>query len=143
MEPSLDIRTAYANALLGNITLNGDVVPISDGFAPPENKYPYVIVSSQVEVQRGVKKCKQYEATILLDIVTGSTDPMGRADSEKIANQIENIVIPANFQDLPTAQWEIGLSRREQSFDRFERNDIFYVYRKLIRYSHLISEKGV
>lgn len=144
MELSLSLRTAFYGALNGNITSNGENVPIYDVFAIPEQpKYPYILLSSQTAEQRGVKRCKQYNASILIDIVTGSTDPIGRQQSEEIAGQIEDIVIPPDFTDLiAPGGYVIGDTVREQDFEDTNKNDIYYIYRKLIRYSMLISKSN-
>lgn len=142
-EVSLAVRRMFFQNLNGNIIDdNGDVVPISDGFAPPENKYPYVILSSQVDVPKNTKVCKTYNTTILIDVVTADMDMIGRAKSEDISIQIENIILPDSFVDnFSGTEWEISSIEKEQTFDRMERNNLFYVYRKLTRYSFLASQK--
>jgi|SRR5690554_2717405 len=144
MEVSLALRRAYFKKLNGNITLDGDTIPVFDAYALPEDvTYPYMLLSSQVNVQRGVKcNTKMYNSTILVDIVTGDIDPIGREQSEVIANKIETLVYPDNDTDLDLTDdgWEIGHTQREQDFDSSQRSDVYYIFRKLIRYEHLISK---
>ena len=144
MELSLSLRTAFYDALNGNITSNGQPVPIYDVFAIPEQpKYPYILLSSQTATQRNVQRCKVYDASLLVDIVTGSTDPIGREQSEEIAGQIEDIVIPSDFTDLiAPGGYVIGDTWREQDFEDTNKNDIYYIYRKLIRYNFIISKSN-
>lgn len=144
MELSLSLRTAFYTALNGNITSNGQPVPIYDVFAVPEQpQYPYILLSSQTAIQRNVQRCKVYDASLLIDIVTGSTDPIGRQQSEEIAGQIEDIVIPTDFTDLAApGGYVIGDTWREQDFEDTNKNDIYYIYRKLIRYNFIISKSN-
>ena len=141
MELSLSLRTAYFTALSGNITYNSKVVPVYDVFAVPEQaQYPYILLSTQVANQRLVQRCKIYDASILIDIVTGNSDPIGREPSEVIAAQVENIVIPSDYSDLTLQGYSIGDTYREQDFEETSVNDTNYIYRKLIRYNHLITK---
>lgn len=143
MELSKAIRTAYFTALDGNITHNAAVVPVYDAFAIPDGvTYPYILLSSQTSVQGNLKRCKRYNASILIDIVTGSTDPIGRSDAEDIAEQIEDIVNPDSFSDLDLNSngYDIGNTSRGGDNDISDKNNIYYIYRKLITYDHIITK---
>lgn len=138
MELSLAVRVGYFEALDGVIS-----APVFDAFALPENTtYPYVLLSSQTSVQRNVDICKVYDATVLVDIVTGSQDPIGRAQAETIAGEVEVIINPDNAADINIEinGYRIANTNREQDFDTSARNGIFYIYRKLLRYRHLIHK---
>lgn len=144
MEVSLALRSAYFQALSGNVKIKNTPIPVFDAYAIPEQpQYPYILLSSQTERQKGLKRCKAYEVTLLVDIVTGSTDPIGRQLSEEIAWEIEQIVYPdANSDlDLSSNGYEIGHTIREQSFDQVSKNNVYYIFRKLIRYRHSVSPK--
>lgn len=141
MELSKAIRTAYFTALDGNITHNAQVVPVYDAFAIPDGvTYPYILLSSQTSNQLSIKKCKRYNASILIDIVTGSTDPIGRSDSEDIAEQVDDIINPDTFQDLDLSAYgyQLGNTTRESDNDLSDKNNIYYIFRKLLTYNHLI-----
>lgn len=140
MELSKAIRTAYYTALNGNVTYNGNDVPLFDAYAVPDGvSYPYILLSSQTSNQLRIKRCKRYNASILIDIVTGSTDPIGRSDAEDIAEQIDNIVSPTSFEDLDLSAYgyQLGNTTREGDNDISDKNNIYYVYRKLLTYSFL------
>lgn len=141
MELSKAIRTAYFAALDDNITHNAQVVPVYDAFAIPEGvTYPYILLSSQTSNQLSIKRCKRYNSTILIDIVTRSTYPIGRSDSEDIAEQIDNIINPDTFQDLDLSAYgyQLGNTTREGDNDLSDKNNIYYIFRKLLTYNHLI-----
>lgn len=140
MELSKAIRTAYYIALNGNVTFESVVVPVFDAYALPDGvPYPYILLSSQTSNQLQIKRCKRYNASILIDIVTGSTDPIGRSDAEDIAEQVENIVNPDTFldPDLSAYGYQLGNTTREGDNDLSDKNNIYYVYRKLLTYSFL------
>lgn len=140
MELSKAIRTKYFELLDGNVTFNSNPVPVFDAYAIPDNvTYPYILLSSQTSNQLLIKRCKRYNASILIDIVTGSTDPIGRSDSEDIAEQIDNIVNPDLFIDpeLTTYGYQLGNTFLESTNDLTDKNNIYYIYRKLLTYSFL------
>lgn len=138
MELSLAIRKGLFSALSGVIS-----APVFDAYALPENTpYPYVLLSSQTSVQRYVDGCKVYDATGLIDIVTGSMDPIGRERSELIAGEIEAIVNPDDGYDIyiEADGYRISYTNREQDFDTTARNGGFYIFRKLLRYRYLVHK---
>jgi len=143
MELSKAIRTAYFTALNGSVTFNSNVVPVFDAYAVPDGvSYPYILLSSQTSIQGNLKRCKRYDASILIDIVTGSTDPIGRSDAEDISEQIEDIVNPDSFADLNLNAngYDIGNTSRAGDNDLSDKNGIYYIFRKLITYDHIITK---
>lgn len=143
MELSKALRVGYFTALDGNITFNSNVVPVFDAFAIPEGgSYPYILLSSQTSNQLRIKRCKRYNASILIDIVTGSTDPIGRSDAEDIAEQIDNIVSPMSFEDLDLSAYDYQIcdTYRDNDTDLSDKNNIYYVFRKLLTYNHIVVE---
>lgn len=141
MELSKAVRTAYFSALDGNIISNSQVVPVFDAFALPDDiPYPYILLSSQTSNQLSIKKRKRYSSSILIDIVTGSTDIIGREEAEDIAEQIEAIINPDTFTDLDlsTYGYQLGNTNREGDNDLSDKNNIYYIFRKLLTYNMLI-----
>lgn len=139
MEVSKALRFAYYDALSAQIS-----VPIFDVFALPEDTpYPYILLSTQTSVQMGIKRCKAYDATMLIDIVTGGPGvASGRIQAEDLAEQIEDIVNPDTLVDLDLRAngYAIGFTTREMDTDLSSMNGTVNIYRKLIRYKHLISK---
>lgn len=138
MELSKAVRTGYFSALAGNIS-----APVYDAFAIPEQpKYPYVLISSQTSIQRTVKRCKVYDLTINIDVVTGSDSTIGMNQAEDISEEIENIVNPDTFIDIDitSSGYRIADTRRLSDGQLTSKNDIYYIYRKIITYSHLIHK---
>lgn len=143
MELSKAIRTAYYTALNGNVTYNGNDVPLFDAYAVPDGiSCPYILLSSQTSNQLRIKRCKRYNTSILIDIVTGSTDPIGRSDAEDIAEQVDNIVSPMTFEDLDLSGYgyQICDTYRDGDTDLSDKNNIYYIFRKLLTYNHIVVE---
>ena len=143
MELSKAIRTAYYTALNGNVTYNGNDVPLFDAYAVPNGvSYPYILLSSQTSNQLRIKRCKRYNASILIDIVTGSTDPIGRSDAEDISEQIDNIISPDTFKDLDLSAYDYQIidTYRDNDTDLSDKNNVYYIFRKLLTYNHLVVE---
>src|SRR6478736_9640564 len=141
MELSKAVRTAYFTALDGQITFDSNVVPVFDAYAVPDDvKYPYILLSSQTSNQLNIKRKKRYNASILIDIVTGSTDPIGRSDAEDIAEQVDAIVNPDTFIDIDLSAYgfQCGNTTREGDNDISDKNGLYYIYRKLLTYNFLI-----
>jgi len=141
MELSKAVRSAYFAALDGNITFNSNVVLIFDAYALPDGvSYPYILLSSQTSNQLNIKRKKRYNASILIDIVTGSTDPIGRSDAEDIAEQVDAIVNPDTFVDIDLSAYSYQLmnTNRDNDNDLTDKNNIYYIYRKLLTYNFLI-----
>lgn len=144
MELSKAIRFGYYEALNGNVTVDSVAVPIFDVYALPEGiSKPYILLSTQTSFQRNLKRCKMYNASILIDIVTGgANNAAGRIQAEDIAEQIEDIINPDTFNDLDIEDygWSIGNTSRESDTDSSLMNGTEYVYRKLIRYEHIVTK---
>ena len=142
MVPSKAIRFGYYNALNGNVTSNSVPVPIFDVYAVPEDiDKPYILLSTQTTNQLTIKRCKRFNATILIDIVTGGLNNMaGRIQAEDIAEQIENIINPDTFTDLDISAYgyQLANTETESDTDSSLQNGSEYIYRKLLRYNHLI-----
>lgn len=143
MTLSKALRTGYFAKLDGNVMNGINPVPVYDLFALPEiTDYPYILLSSQTSSQIGAKSSKSYNATILIDIVTGDNQPIGREQSETIADQIEMLVNPDDRTDVDiTANgYEIGDTWREGDGDMKNKNNEYYIVRKLMTYRHIITK---
>lgn len=140
MNKSKALRTGYYTALNGNVTYNSALVKFYDSYQKPtDSEQFYVLLSTQTSSQRGLKQNgKVYDDTILIDIVTKFPKPVGRAVSEEIAEQIENI-IDAGI-DLTAYGYKIGNTNLESDTDMEAKNDQYYIFRKLMRYKHLIDK---
>lgn len=143
MKVSTAIRIGYFGALNGNVTISGTAVPVYEDNSIPEGaKYPYIIISSQTERQIRAKRCRMYEATVLIDIVTGSLGISGRRQSEDIADQIDPIVNPITGPqiDITANGYRIGDTEQIFGENLDNKNNIYYMYRNLLRYRLLVEK---
>lgn len=138
MDLSKAVRLGYADVILSSISC-----PVYDAFAIPLNvTYPYVLVSAQTSVQRNVKRCKIYDATINLDIVTGKREPFGFNEADDIAFEIESLVNPDTYTDIDLSSYgfKIGDTKFGGEARLSNKNESHYINRKVITYNHLISK---
>ena len=75
-------------------------------------------------------------------IIMNFTVPPSVEDLEDIAEEIENIVNPDTYIDLDiTANgYKIGNTFRIGDNNLTARNDLYYVYRKILTYGHIVSK---
>lgn len=138
MELSKAVRTGYFQAL------SGIGYPIFDAYAPDDINInpPYVLLSTQTSVQEGIKRCKAYDVSITVDIVTEYSSTMGRSLSEDIAELIEDIINPDTFEDIDLSPYGYSVVDTTRGNDRSieTKTKNTYLYRKLITYNHLITK---
>lgn len=144
-DSKLAVRTAYYNALKGNITLNGNNVPAMDRIKAKQQT-PYIKLSTQtaVEGQRGKIDCKTQDTTILIDIVTAyDGDRGGKQDADIIADQCLEILAPEDDADLPSLgdDFRIVQTIVESDFDQEEAiTPTSIQIRRLIRFRNTIEQ---
>lgn len=135
MDISLAIKSGYFQALSPSIG-----IPVYDAFAvPPGAVYPYVVISEISPVEIVNSKCKSYNVTVTLDVVTGFSSPVGMNQAFEISEDIENIINPPNRQyiDLTSNGYQIGQTRVSAIPNQFRSNN-YWIYRNIKTYSHII-----
>lgn len=140
MNKTTAVRTGYYTALNGNILYNQVPVKIYDSYAKVEDTEDiYIILSTQTSSQRGVKQaCKIYDDTIVVDIITKFPKPYGRSTSELLAEQVDTII--SNGIDLTPYGYQLGNTNLESDTDLENKSGMQYVFRKVMRYKHLIDK---
>lgn len=143
MDLSLAIRKGYYNALALNVVFNTKIVEVYDSFAPSEvASYPYIIISTINTNQVDVKRCRIYDVSVLIDVVTGSTEAnFGREESDLIGEQISAIINPETYidVDLSANGFSIG-NTTESSRYLTARNTPYFIFRKLLTFEHIINK---
>jgi hypothetical protein len=137
-DTGLAVRTAYYQALEGNVAVNGITVPVYDG-APSDAEFPYILLSTQ-DANGGLSlkddECFNTEETILLDIVTGfPSNTGGKKLSDLIANEILQIVHPKITIDAKEVHttFVAGTTLEEQDGAK-------KIFRRLLRFRHNIYQ---
>lgn len=138
MEIGEALRIGYKTALTPVVG-----VPVFGAGSIPENQDPpYIIISTFTADQRMVDRCKVWECTQLLDIVTSSQHPTGFGQAYAIADLVEQTINPDSFIDIDiTANgYRIGNTLTLSTQPDQQKNKTEYVYRILKRFRHLISK---
>lgn len=135
MDISLAIKTGYFQALSPEIG-----IPVYDAFAIPENAiYPYVIIADISPSEEIDSKCKSFDVTVTIDIVTGFLSPTGSNQAFNISEDIENIINPSNRQqiDISSMGWQIGQTRSSSQPLQL-RTGSYWIYRCIKTFSHKV-----
>lgn len=143
MNNALAIRKAVFAALFESISHGGEFVGVYDAYEIPDGiSYPYILISSQTSSQRVTKGRRPMDDTLLIDIVTGFKAPEGRELSDEIAEQVNELINPDDRANLDTSAngFIVGDINLQSERDMTAKNDMYYVYRKLLLYSLIISK---
>lgn len=137
-DTGLAVRTAYYQALEGNVEIEGITVPVYDG-VPSDAEFPYILLSTQDSIGgRELKDddCFNTDESILLDIVTGFPgNTGGKKQSDLIANEILQIVHPKITIDSKEVRTTFisGITLEEQ-------NGAQKIFRRLLRFRNNIFQ---
>jgi len=143
MIESLATRKTIFKALFEQITLNGSIVAVYDAYAIPDGvSYPYILIGSQNASQRSTKGRRPLDSTVQIDAVTGFIGPNGREESEILMQLVDEIINPDDRTNLDSSEFGyiIGDIRAEGFRDITSKNEIYYVYRKIVLYSLIITK---
>lgn len=100
VDPDLAIRTAYYNAITGNIPIGNDSPEYTVPFyvqVPSDTTYPYIYNSDFTKTRNRTKDCFGWDVTVTLVIVSffqGNSG--GQATNDKIATQVEELIVGPN-----------------------------------------------
>lgn len=140
MDISLALKNGYFQALSPEIG-----IPIYDAFSiPMAVTYPYVIIASIDPTEELNSKCKSFDVSVTLDIVTGFASPTGMDAAWNISEAIENIINPASRQDLDIEEygWQIGQTR-SSSVPNQLRTGNYWIYRCIKTFQHKAWPKNL
>lgn len=140
MDISLALQSGYFQALNPEIG-----IPIYNAFAVPESAtYPYVIIASIDPIEELDSKCKSFDVTVTLDIVTGFTSQTGSTQAFNISEDIEAIINPSNRTqiDITSMGWQIGQTRSSSTPIQL-RTGTYYIYRVIKTFTHKVWPIGL
>lgn len=139
---SNNIRTIYVNSLNGNISYNGQNVPVY-GQQPfkttPKN---YVVISSIIEGAQNTNSTFNNTAEVTIDIFSQQYREYNNAIVDNISGQILNILIPDTAVDgFSDADFVVYPYQRSSSnYVPLQDGDNF-VARKIITISNFVNQK--
>lgn len=135
------VRTGYFKALNGLVMSNGSPVKIYPKQAPNDASYPFIVISSQTAVDDSTKNQQGQQVTVLLDIITGFQGAVNDDIANSITDQIYQIINPKNrdFIEMPPYLKILSTSLLLDT-DMQEQNGNYKIYRRLLRFGHIIHE---
>jgi len=141
-DASNSVRTIYVSALYGNISYNGQDVPVY-GQTPfrttPKN---YVVISSITETAVNTNQSFGNNVDVVIDIFSEQYRIYDNAVVDNIAGQILNILIPDTAVDgFDDADFEVFPTARTSSTYLPLQNGDNFVARKIITISNLVNQK--
>lgn len=139
---SNSVRTIYVSALNGNISYNGQDVPVY-GQTPfrttPKN---YVVISSITETAINTNQSFGNNVDVVIDIFSEQYRTYENSVVDNIAGQILNILIPDTAVDgFDDADFEVFPTARTSSTYLPLQNGDNFVARKIITISNLVNQK--
>lgn len=137
--PSNSLRSAYFQALNGNVTVNGQPIKVYNKVLDENTGDAYIILSNETG-RRELSKCRDLrEQTLLIDIVTKFPPYDGSNElANDIQEQVSQLVDTGIELDLGP-DFQSVLTEEEDSHDIDLQTPAETIIRKLIRYRHLIN----
>lgn len=146
-DPALAIRTAYFNALSGNVTVAGYTFPVYDTREPNDTKSQgYIVLTEQnLSTTMGTKADFLTDNAILIEVVTLSSGVLagGFRTADLAATEILKIVNPSDKNDRIDFGTEfqnvfpeiISINNLREATDTQE------IFRKLIRVRNVVHQR--
>ena len=135
------VRKAYYKALQGHVMIDSIAVEVYDKMAPNNAAYPYIILSTQTDVDDSVKSCQGHECTMLVDVVTGFNGAVKSDILDDICGQILGLINPSFGRLTLTNNLQL-ISTKLISDNTIEsQNDVWKILRRLLRFAHKVHEQ--
>ena len=129
---------AYYSALNGNITINGNILPVYDGMAAPNAEQSYIMIGERTSSQIDAKCGFTSECFVLIDVVLKGYG-YGYKDSEEAADQILQR-INSNMNPTPTSTFQVVTTSVQSINNLNGLNDSDNVFRTLIRFRNVVTQ---
>jgi hypothetical protein len=141
-DTSNSIRVIYVNALNGNLSYNGQDVPVygqTPFRTPPKN---YVVISSITETANNNNQYFGNSVDVVIDIFSEQYRIYDNSVVDNIAGQILNILIPDTAVDgFSDTDFVVYPTARTSSTYLPLQNGENFVARKTITISNLVNQK--
>ena len=128
----------YYSILNGNITLNGQPLPVVDDMASAPQSTPYILLGDRTSFQRQDKSGFLSEITLLVDVVVKG-DNFGQGDAEDAANQIMALINSDNNPDL-SPDFKVVTTSIQSTNNLSTLSPTDRIFRTLIRFRHIVKE---
>ena len=138
-----EIRTAYYQALNGNLSINGQNVPVVDGWDNAQSLVMHhVIIKNVTDSRRDrTQQTWGFEVIVELDIVTFQHNGFSSDDRDDIENQILTILMPTpNTIGISVTGFGLYNMEKESSRPIDEIGRGGNIARKILRISQFIQQ---
>lgn len=138
--PNKALQIAYYQALNGNISHDGNSVPVYD-VVPPTAEYPYLLLGSQSTIEDPTKDDFGYEIVIDVDVVTGFEGSFGgKSDVYDISQDVINTIRTRTPNYLSLSGYSMVTTTLDSSFILQEHHETHVLYINKLRFRHKIQE---
>ena len=136
-----DLMGEWFNLLDGNITFNGNDVPVYTDDVPTEVTEPYILLRAEGETTVKNNSGFFVNAVIITEIVTSYAVSVNRGDVDTINSQITELVFPTpNTYGINTlTNHQVTDIQLQSSTYLLEDADKKY-YSKISRYEHFLNQ---
>jgi hypothetical protein len=145
IDTKLPLRRAYYSMLNGNITSNGNNVPVYDDVIKlGDETNLYILLSSQTSNDDSTLCCFASTDTMLLDIVYKAQGRTNKQVVDTIANQIFSLILPSVAGNGLPEQPEIEIYHPRVESDSYVTMTLGasqQIVRRLITFTHRIKQK--
>lgn len=144
LEAALPLRRAIYGLLNGNVSYQGNTIPVYDSYAPDDVPTPYIIIDNISESDNSDKCNFGQNLLVTYNVVTEYIlkSSNGRYDSEMIANEMTKVLLPqracGELYQLPGFQCVRANKVNGQSIT--ELSDTTKIFRKVIQISYTIKQ---
>lgn len=107
------------------------------GAVPPNQTFPYVVITEVQVSQRLVTPYKQWVVFGTLEVVTGGKSPVGWLESLQLSEQVDQAI--NNGTQHKSNGYIMHSTYQQNSLTLPEEGDFGYVYRNIISYIHQVS----
>lgn len=136
-----ELRKMYFQVLNTHLVYNSQPVKVYDKFAPNDAVYPYVILSTQTDVEDSAKNIQGHACSMLVDIVTGYTGEVNSVPMDTIAGQIQGIINPSTGRLTIGGGFQLIRTRKISDNTLESQNGTYKILRRLLRFDHIIHEQ--
>jgi|ERR1044072_2215975 hypothetical protein len=142
-DPSYTIRNAYYTLLNGQLTSEGNNVPVYDEHAPAEAPAVYVLLGAQTTFQRGSRTGFITNCSIIVNVVTRfpAAEQGNKKQADDIANQITQIINPDPVTQIDLSPDFFCIATNVEGSNSSSSHDQVYKYNeKAVRFSHIVEQ---
>lgn len=138
--PNKALQTAYYQALNGNISHSGNVVPVYD-VVPKDADYPFIVFVSQNVIEEPTKDDFGTEVVFELDVVTGFEGSFGgKSMAYDISDDVVEAIRTRTANYLSLSGFTMVTTTLDSSLILQEDYENYVLYINKLRFRHKITQ---